>query len=88
MESSTRGKEHVHERCFFFQVIILREQDGTEDERHIVNHEDVATENQKRMNSSPFEAMLLSMGYRELASMADRRLASGSRENVMQCRQS
>lgn len=58
------------------------------DERQIANHEDVATENQKRMNSSPFEAMLLSMGYRELAAMADRRLSSDSRENVMQCRQS
>lgn len=56
----------------------------------VTNPEDAAIENQKRMNSSPFEAMLLSMGYRELAAMADRRLASGrnSNDGVVHCRPS
>lgn len=70
-----------------FNLIALK-QDGTEDDRQVLNHEDAANENQKRMNSSPFEAMLLSMGYRELAAMADRRLASGGSDNVSHCRQS
>lgn len=42
--------------CFF--------QDGKENERVVKNLEDAAKANQVRMNSDPFELMLMNMGYR------------------------
>ncbi|XP_034181101.2 WD and tetratricopeptide repeats 1 [Osmia lignaria lignaria] len=39
-------------------------EDGTVNEREIQNLEDAASANQIRMNSDPFEVMLMNMGYR------------------------
>lgn len=39
-------------------------QDGSVNEREIQNLDDAASANQIRMNSDPFEIMLMNMGYR------------------------
>jgi WD and tetratricopeptide repeat-containing protein 1 len=39
-------------------------QEGVSNERLVKDWNDVASENQKRMNSNPFEVILMNMGYR------------------------
>ncbi|KAL0275580.1 UNVERIFIED_CONTAM: hypothetical protein PYX00_003392 [Menopon gallinae] len=39
-------------------------EDGTKNERVVLNLDDAALANQKRMNSDPFEVMLMNMGFR------------------------
>lgn len=39
-------------------------QDGTKNEREVLNSYDAASANQRRMNADPFEVMLINMGYR------------------------
>lgn len=45
-------------------VCICVLQDGSVNEREIQNLDDAASANQIRMNSDPFELMLMNMGYR------------------------
>lgn len=41
-----------------------RPEDGTKNEREVLNSYDAASANQRRMNADPFEVMLINMGYR------------------------
>lgn len=43
--------------CFPFQ-------DGSKNDREVIDLDDAASANQKRMNADPFEVMLMNMGYR------------------------
>lgn len=67
-------------------------QDGSKDEREVLDKDDAAFANQRRMNADPLEIMLLNMGYRlpgVLEQMSeDIESRSGSDRNVVQCRTS
>lgn len=39
-------------------------QDGKKNDREVINSDDAASANQKRMNADPLEVMLINMGYR------------------------
>ncbi|XP_021913240.1 WD and tetratricopeptide repeats protein 1 [Zootermopsis nevadensis] len=41
-----------------------RPEDGSSNEREVIDLDDAASANQKRMNADPFEVMLMNMGYR------------------------
>ncbi|KAK7108463.1 WD and tetratricopeptide repeats protein 1-like [Littorina saxatilis] len=41
-----------------------RPEDGSKNDREVMNSDDAASANQKRMNADPLEVMLLNMGYR------------------------
>lgn len=66
MEPITRGKSYVRVCTILhlFNFIISITQDGSVNEREILNQDDAASANQIRMNSDPFEIMLMNMGYR------------------------
>lgn len=67
-------------------------QDGTKDEREIVNKNDAAYANQRRMNADPLEIMLVNMGYRLPGVMEhsteELRIHNTSDRNIVQCRTS
>lgn len=67
-------------------------QDGSKDEREVLDKDDAAFANQRRMNADPLEIMLLNMGYRlpgVLEQMSeDLESRPGSDRNVVQCRTS
>lgn len=69
-------------------------QDGSKDEREVLNKDDAALANQRRMNADPLEIMLLNMGYRlpgvieQIAEVNDLESRSSSDRNVVQCRTS
>lgn len=48
-----------------------RPEDGSKNEREVLNVDDAASANQKRMNADPFEVMLMNMGYRIAAAHGD-----------------
>lgn len=41
-----------------------RPEDGSKNDREVIDLDDAASANQKRMNADPFEVMLMNMGYR------------------------
>lgn len=47
----------VLHQCFCFK-------DGSKNDREVIDLDDAASANQKRMNADPFEVMLMNMGYR------------------------
>lgn len=51
-------------KCFCFK-------DGSKNDREIIDSDDAASANQKRMNADPFEVMLMNMGYRITAVQGD-----------------
>lgn len=67
-------------------------QDGSKDDREVLDKDDAAFANQRRMNADPLEIMLVNMGYRlpgVLEQMSeDENRPSGSDRSVVQCRTS
>lgn len=67
-------------------------QDGSTDDREILDKDNAAFANQRRMNADPLEIMLLNMGYRlpgVLEQMPeDLESRPGSDRNIVQCRTS
>lgn len=62
-------------------------QDGSKDDREVLNRDDAANANQRRMNADPLEIMLVNMGYR-LPGLLDQLSEDDSRSGVIQCRTS
>jgi WD and tetratricopeptide repeat-containing protein 1 len=54
----------VQHQCFCFK-------DGSKNDREVIDLDDAASANQKRMNADPFEVMLMNMGYRITAVQGD-----------------
>lgn len=68
-----------------------RAEDGTIDDREILDRDDVATANQRRMNADPLEIMLINMGYRlpgVLGRMTENRETETGPGSIVQCRTS
>lgn len=66
-----------------------RPEDGSRDDREVLDSEDAAVANQKRMNADPLEIMLMNMGYRIPGVLDGEEIDTESREaNVVQCRPS
>ncbi|XP_013417552.1 WD and tetratricopeptide repeats protein 1 isoform X2 [Lingula anatina] len=64
-----------------------RPEDRGKDDREVVNSEEAASANQRRMNTDPLEVMLMNMGYR-ITNVLDEE-EEGSREGAaVQCRPS
>lgn len=66
-------------------------QDGSKDDREVLDKDVAAFANQRRMNADPLEIMLVNMGYRlpgVLEQMSEDDTRSGSERNVVQCRTS
>lgn len=55
-----------------------RPEDGSKNDREVIDLDDAASANQKRMNADPFEVMLMNMGYRITSVQADE--GEGERE--------
>lgn len=51
------------DNSLFFTVSYFLHQDDKPNEREQKNHEGVAVANQMRMNSDPFDLMIMNMGY-------------------------
>ncbi|GAB6027757.1 WD and tetratricopeptide repeats [Chamberlinius hualienensis] len=63
-----------------------RPQDGRLDEREILDSNDAATANQKRMNADPREVMLMNMGYRIRGVLDTDDDSESSETSDVQCR--
>lgn len=53
----------MYQRVIYVSLSNLK-QDGQENERIVKDVQDAASANQRRMNSNPFEVILMNMGYR------------------------
>lgn len=62
--------------------------DGSSDDREVLDSEDAAVANQKRMNADPLEVMLMNMGYRIPGVLDGEEIDTETRANVVQCRPS
>lgn len=66
-----------------------RPEDGSQDDREVLDSDDAAVANQKRMNADPLEVMLMNMGYRIPGVLDSEDVEGDSREaSVVQCRPS
>lgn len=66
-------------------------QDGSKEDREVVDSEDAAVANQRRMNADPLEVMLMNMGYRVpglLESDEGEADVRNAEANVVSCRPS
>ncbi|XP_064474167.1 WD and tetratricopeptide repeats protein 1-like [Ornithodoros turicata] len=66
-------------------------EDGSKEDREVVNSEDAAVANQRRMNADPLEVMLMNMGYRVpglLESDEGETEGRGGEASVVSCRPS
>lgn len=77
---------------FEYRYIFLILQDGSKDDREVLDKDDAAFANQRRMNADPLEIMLVNMGYRlpgVLEQMSDDIESRPAPDrNVVQCRTS
>lgn len=66
-----------------------RPEDGQKDDREVLDSEDAALANQKRMNADPLEVMLMNMGYRIRGVLdTDDEVEGGRDTTEVQCRPS
>lgn len=66
-------------------------EDGSKEDREVVDSEDAAVANQRRMNADPLEVMLMNMGYRVpglLESDEGEADVRNAEANVVSCRPS
>nr|CAD7599282.1 unnamed protein product [Timema genevievae] len=65
------------------------ERDGSKNDREVLDLDDAASANQKRMNADPFEVMLMNMGYRITSVHSEEGSeTSGSEDAAINCRAS
>ncbi|XP_013779235.1 WD and tetratricopeptide repeats protein 1-like isoform X1 [Limulus polyphemus] len=63
-----------------------RPEDGSKEDRVVIDSDDAAVANQKRMNADPLSVMLINMGYP--IPIVDNDESEGSRDSAVQCRTS